>query len=181
MTLIAYKDGIICADTQLNSDDMRGAAPIIKIARNRRGELFAASGSAAIAATWMKWFLDGCVESNIPCDRSNGDLITDVVIFSPTGASKRWLQKQNIAEWVSADRLGLGWPSYLHGLMDAGLSARDAVMVGVRRYTGADYPLIEIGHSGDPIVWEAPDRMMPLEAFEWRCGRQLSYYFHDPA
>lgn len=177
MTLIAYKDGILCADTQLNADDMRGPAPVVKIARNARGYLFAASGSSAICRAWMVWFLDGMV-GECEVSRGSDDSASSVVIFRPDGGStERFVGAQKVSEFVAPDRLGLGWPSYLHGLMDGGLSARDAVVTGIKRYTGADFPLIEIGHRGDPVVWETAERKMPIEAFERQHGRPLADYF----
>lgn len=181
MTLIAYKDGILCADTLRLADSMRCTAPVVKIARNRAGDLFAAAGSAAIALRWMEWFLSGDDESKAPPDRYDDEQVTDVVIFTPNGASKRWVEKCNVVEHAPKDRLGLGWPSYLHGLMDAGLPAFEAVSAGIRRYTEADYPLIVIGHHGEPTIWEAPWRQMPAEVFERQIGRPLSDYFYDPA
>lgn len=179
MTLIAYKNGILCADTQLNADDMRSLSPVVKIARDARGYLFAAAGSSAICRAWMWWFLEGMRGGQCDISRGDDDSASSVVIFNPAdGSTERYVGAQKVSEFCAPDRLGLGWPSYLHGLMDGGLSARDAVATGIKRYTGADFPIIEIGHRGAPVIWETAERKMPIEAFERQHGRPMTDYFH---
>lgn len=176
MTLIAYKDGILCADSQRLCDGIRSKTLVVKIARNIRGELFAAAGYAAVSQTWMNWFLGGC-EHDAPWRDAQSDNPDSIVIILDNGSSRRYVGRPEIPEYMPYERLGIGWPSYLHGLMDGGLSAREAIFAGIENYVNADYPVIEVGHFGPAIIWESRSDTMAPEAFERKIGARLGSYF----
>lgn len=173
MTLIAYKDGVICADSQRQQGSLRSVRPYMKVSRRADGALFAASGYAAVSQAWSKWFLEG--ENGAPPWRDLGENHDDIAIVAPCGTVKLWAGAE-LPENVNGDPLALGWPSYLQGLMDAGLSATEAVKTACRRYTGAGYPLIEMRHAGDPVVWVSEtERGDPAEFFK-ACGLNQEDY-----
>lgn len=58
MTTIAYRNGIIAADTGLTRGSLRNSF-VSKIAKNKDGALAGACGSAWWIAAFLKWFMDG--------------------------------------------------------------------------------------------------------------------------
>jgi len=58
MTTIAYRDGVIAADSQCDSGDFRDCTAI-KVARNDRGDLCGAAGDLPTAQRVLAWFEAG--------------------------------------------------------------------------------------------------------------------------
>ena len=58
MTTIAYRDGVLAADTRVSTGGIMDCE-IIKIARNSDGDLAGASGDAGFSAEFLRWFLGG--------------------------------------------------------------------------------------------------------------------------
>lgn len=58
MTTIAYRDGVIAADTGMSYGNSRHGE-CSKIARNHRGDLAGAAGAAGFVAPFLRWFSTG--------------------------------------------------------------------------------------------------------------------------
>jgi 20S proteasome alpha/beta subunit len=92
MTTIAYRDGVIAADTGMTVGGSR-LGRIVKIARNESGALAGAAGSAGYNAKFLDWFRGGAVgdppearETERSFDRGvvfHADGVID--IYEPTG------------------------------------------------------------------------------------------------
>lgn len=174
MTLIAYKNGTLCADTLATVSSLRVGKPNIKIARRADGALFAAAGWATVSQHWMAWFLSG--EKGPPPWRDDGDDFSSVLIIDRPSSMRYWASTP-LCERITESRYSLGYPAYLNGIMDAGKSAVEALKIAIPKTTGSDYPLIEIGHSGPPTIWEAADRTRhPGSFFDFIGCRQEDYF-----
>lgn len=58
MTTVAYRNGVIAADTGLTAGNLRDSH-IIKIAKNKAGHVAGACGDAWWIAAFLKWFKSG--------------------------------------------------------------------------------------------------------------------------
>lgn len=58
MTTIAYRDGVMAADTLVTSNGKRDGQKI-KIARNAAGDLAGAAGNSAVCQQFLEWFSSG--------------------------------------------------------------------------------------------------------------------------
>lgn len=128
MTTIAYRDGVIAADTQFTWCDVYDGEGV-KVAR--RGSVFAAaSGAATRGQTFMDWFRSG-MPGSAPfmgnpdsTDWANGLLLVGerVVTFGPCGVSV-----------VSAPYYALGsGREFALGAMAMGADPEQAVRVAMR-------------------------------------------------
>lgn len=59
MTTIAYRDGVMAADTRMCSGNQFIDQSMTKIARNKAGDLCGISGDAALGGPFLEWFLKG--------------------------------------------------------------------------------------------------------------------------
>lgn len=59
MTTIAYRDGVIAADTGLTLGSSRTICTVTKIARNSKGDLVGVCGGATFGGQFLTWFVNG--------------------------------------------------------------------------------------------------------------------------
>ena len=174
MTLIAYKNGVLCADTLALSGGKRFGYATLKIARRADGALFAGSGAAAVVQHWMRWFLSS--EEGSPPWRETGD-DCDCILIARSLGSFEYFATYPIAEKFQESCFALGDQNYLRGLMDGGLGAVDAIKRALENHYYGDYPIIEVGYSGPPIIWESPDRVVPSHIFFERLNIRQEEFF----
>ena len=59
MTTIAFRDGVVAADTGMTRAYGGRSGTTIKIVRNAAGDIAAAAGDAGYAAVFLRWFMAG--------------------------------------------------------------------------------------------------------------------------
>lgn len=83
MTTIAYRDGVLAADTGMIAGDSR-IGHIIKIVRGPTGNLGGAAGTAGYCEAFKKWVLGGEVEEP-PVPKSTERYLDRGVVFHSDG------------------------------------------------------------------------------------------------
>jgi ATP-dependent protease HslVU (ClpYQ) peptidase subunit len=118
MTCIAYKDGVMAAESRVMLDEGIVATEDIKIHR-MRGHLIGASGASNQCADFLKWFKAGSIGKAPP--------ITDchILIVTPDGMAHLWDEQQTLHITHPA-AIGCG-SRYAIGAMSAGATAKKAV------------------------------------------------------
>lgn len=132
MTTIAYRDGIVAADSQTHNGDWKSPTPATKLLR-RNGFLYAMCGDVAASQAILAWI------SSQSGPQPNGDATVirfcagEVMVFS---AGTQFVEDAHFRAWGSGTPVALG-------AMHAGCSAKDAVRIAslVDPYTGG------------PVVW----------------------------
>lgn len=126
MTVIAYRDGVLAADTLATAGDSKiGSA--IKIARNSNGDLAGAAGLASYNHAFLKWFTG--LESGQPPearDEPSKDIYDRGVIFRKNGQIEVFEPSGKHTATAPYYAFGSGRPEAL-GAMHAGASAEGAV------------------------------------------------------
>lgn len=139
MTTIAYRDGVLAADTQVNSGNGNRAGRIRKIGRTADGHLWAYTGSTehqAACATWAEMregdppAIEGCF-----------------ILIDPTGRHREWWGKG----WIAAEDPQAAWGSgerVARGAMFVGASAQEAVRAAIAIDTdsGGDVTVLRLEH-----------------------------------
>lgn len=163
MTLIAYKDGIVCADSLCILGHMRAASPVVKLCRNANGDILSVAGYACTFVGWSKWFIDGEKESK-PWSNKDSDDCDDINIFRKSGCIERYTISETPMKLYSRQHAA-GYHSLLMGMMAAGLSAKDAVCLGIQMTNIADFPVICLGHEGEVEFWKSKTERMSRDEF----------------
>lgn len=142
MTTIAYRDGVLAADTQSTEHD-RIYGKIVKI-RKRGGLLASFSGEACMGRAFADWFVGG-MEGEAPEMELGEQTATGIIYFHP----RKWLIHDKYG-WDSYEA-----PFYAHGsgaelaigAMEMGASAEGAVRVASIHdiYTGGDVTVLRLG------------------------------------
>lgn len=73
MTTIAYRAGIMAADSFCTADNVFVGLVSKKIALNKQGWLGGAAGNAIFARKWLEWFESDFEESTVPTPAKNGE------------------------------------------------------------------------------------------------------------
>lgn len=145
MTTIAYRDGVMAADTLATRNGNR-AGTAIKIAK--RGKLLAgASGSSDCCQAFRAWFMGGCIGHCPPMGDPEKSWAEGVIVM-PDGAlavfgpSSSWLDRPYGGFWAS----GSGGDLAL-GAMAAGATAEEAVKAAAMLdiNTGGDVTVLKVG------------------------------------
>lgn len=130
MTVIAYRDGVMAADTGVITGDMF-VAHIKKITRTPDGGLCAAAGSSADAAAFARWCSGAMRTGDFPTVGSDfvGYLVTN------GGEIRAYNHGGNFAV-LETDYFatGSGYEVAM-GAMDAGASAVEAATIAINRCT----------------------------------------------
>lgn len=132
MTTIAYRDGVIAADTQVSAGGARVGR--VQKVHNIRGVLVGASGTLSVCQRFTDWVRGGCKGDAPALKDEDGDgseafmVVGDhIVSFGKHGP-----------DVICADKYasGSGWHFAL-GAMEAGASAEDAVRIAMRLDSGS--------------------------------------------
>ncbi len=169
MTAIAYKSGILAADTQQFSGNMR-EGHTEKIVRRADGALAGASGRADLDHQFLELFKSG---GDIDAFRLHGKEADDfgAVVIEPNGAV--WLytdlgKHPSIAPWQT---LGSAY-QFLHGALAAGASAEEAVRLAIEHTAacGGEVTVLRLDHAIgavrderiDPADWPVHERLKAM-------------------
>lgn len=157
MTTIAYRDGVIAADTCMTRGYLVVPGRVRKIARNKLGDLAGVSGDATWAWAFLAWFEAG-EEGEMPVARETDDVIDravvfrsnaprDVIVIEPHG------RFEHTAPYYA---IGSGADVAL-GAMFEGATPDRAVAAAVAHDGPTRYPIDVLKHAAD-------------EAEEWPAG-----------
>lgn len=141
MTVIAYRDGVLAADTLVTeSGRLYGFAQ--KIVRSRAGHIGGAGGPAEAGVKFMAWIEAGCVDA--PPEHKDP---ADGIVIYPDGRTMHWDGGPVLlAAEAPFFALGCGAPIAL-GAMAAGADARRAVEIAIRYdcYCGGEITVLTLG------------------------------------
>lgn len=127
MTIIATKDGIMAADSQLTVEAYKYQALRPKIIQRRDGSILGASGLTVLCNTIQDWFMNG----------ENGALTIDdedtgYLVLRPDGRVFYTDDKRHTLEVPATYAFGAMSASYMAlGAMHAGACARTAVKIAI--------------------------------------------------
>ena len=139
MTIIAYKDGIMAADTQTFSGDIRGAQTVKIVAAG--GRLYGASGDAGPSQAWRLAMLEGRDTTDLLPDKDKRNFT--ILEAGPDGVWQTdWSGRSREPD---AAAIGAGWEIAL-GAMHAGASAEDAVRICIAAcvWCGGDVTVLRL-------------------------------------
>lgn len=141
MTTIAYKDGVLAADTGVSSDGAR-VGYITKIARRSDQYLAGASGDATYAWGFLQWFLNGC-DGDPPKGTETERSFDRGVIFSANGAIQIYEPQGTHEMRCDFYAMGSGSPE-ARGAMWAGASAEESIRAAIAldSYTFGDITVL---------------------------------------
>ena len=137
MTIIAFKDGIMAADSVCWSGGRAQPVPFPKITRAPDGSLVALAGKLHDSWLLRKWVLAGMPDEK-PAFTGVGEDEPYILMAKPDGSL--WFSKANLdfAPEPQPSCMGAGNAStFCEGAMEAGLSAYDAVKLTIRHHDGA--------------------------------------------
>lgn len=127
MTTIAYRDGVVAADTQATDGHGCTNGRVLKV--ERRGPfLAAAAGQACLARRFLDWFRSGLVGEPEP---GNDERNADGMIFMPDGRIVEFSPLGSKTVFADFYATGSGM-DYALGAMAMGASAEEAVRVAAR-------------------------------------------------
>lgn len=144
MTTIAFKDGIVAADTGVMTRSMR-AGYTVKIVQ-RHGSVAGGTGDAAWTATFREWFMRG-VKSKYPLiPLVNGDPVGKGVVFWRDGRIEIFEQHGRFTLITDQFAIGSG-TSEARGAMLAGATAEEAVRIAMQLddSTFGDVTVLHVG------------------------------------
>ncbi len=162
MTTIAYKNGLIAADTKASNGGV-WSANRTKIARNTKGDLIGCSGEVQWCANLLIWFIGG-EKGKMPIllPKGDGHPATGLIIRA---------KERNIAWEFYSDgalppfslavgpaggfALGSG-QDHAYGAMVVGADAIAAVKAGILLDSGSGGDIHALGHEGPPRIIKGP-------------------------
>lgn len=142
MTTIAYRNGVLAADTLACVGNLRDGYSL-KIAK--RGPFLAAeAGSAPLGEGFLDWFRTGM--RGDPPSMKAGDQSATGAIFTPDEVVLLWQDAGWTRHKVDAWSMGSGGDIAL-GAMEAGATPEEAVRIAARRdlYTGGETTVLRRG------------------------------------
>lgn len=86
MTVIVYKDGVMAADSCINTGTTPQVCPFPKIARLIDGSLVGAAGYASDCYAVQRWFLEGEKQDHLPILSGRDNDEVDVIVARPDGS-----------------------------------------------------------------------------------------------
>lgn len=144
MTTIAYRDGMLAADTAMCQGGVM-MGHLVKIHRRGDGHMVGAAGDASYNARFSKWFLEG--EKGPPPEAKEGpDWLDRGVIFRRDGSLHVFEPRGDFRCSDEFYALGSGKEAAL-GAMFAGATAENAVRAAIRfdPHTGGDVTVLRCG------------------------------------
>lgn len=134
VTIIAYKDGVMCADSESNGGGLRYPIKVPKIARGNG--LAGAAGMSSDCASFLLWFAAGERPHERPVFTGTGDDEMQVLIARPDGTLWRVGAKELPFEISQPYAIGGGnaW-AFCEGAMLAGKSCQKAVKLTLKHFS----------------------------------------------
>lgn len=153
MTVIVYRDGVMAADRQSTISGVR-ACEVTKIARrDKDGALIGVAGDAALASTFMRWFLAG-EEGDRPALHfaANEHKTALALVVRPSGI----IEEHSVAGWANIEGEFFAYGSGLEAAIAAmhmGADARRAVEITNIVTTGCGMGVdVVVMHGSLPIA-----------------------------
>lgn len=143
MTTIAYRDGIMAADTLITSNGMVDGYHQ-KIARNAVGDLAGASGNSAKCCAFLAWFSGGEKHEPPEWDEETGNGL----IVRCDGAVELYMQHGRSDLRADFYAIGSGYQIAI-GAMAAGASAKEAVAAAIKIDTCSGGEITVLHHEGN--------------------------------
>lgn len=145
MTTIAYKDGVVAADS-LVTEGSRRVGYTDKLYRLHDGSVVALAGSLSLIRPVLRWFENRRSRENPP-EEVKDDGISEVVRFTPEGDIEVY-ERGNIVPFDSLNEFyafGSG-ASYALGAMTNGASPAEAVKIASEYdiFTGGDIIVMKV-------------------------------------
>ena len=144
MTTIAWDGKTLVADRRINANGIADGEMTKVVKRKKDGALCATAGTAALAAEFQRWFLNGEKGQRPPLKVD--DNTASCLIIRPSGA----LIVHDYLGWhemhTKYTALGTGWEIAL-GAMSAGTTAEEAVRIAAKLdgVTGGGLDILEPG------------------------------------
>ena len=184
MTTVAYKDGIMCSDSQATRGDFIDNTETKKVF-NVNGVLIGISGNAISAMKFVEWFENTMLHAvaqeenpfvsiNMPESLVEDDFMAMVVypdesIWEFHGCDK--------VMQITQDYFAVGSGMfYALSVMDNGGTAEEAVAVAIKRdvYSGGDIQKFELGVEEEPYTKEDFEKMSKEEIMQALFGEENS-------
>lgn len=137
MTTIAYRDGVLAADSMLTGYDA-DCGSVTKIRRNRHGWIGGACGNAGSISLFMDWFLNTAARVDVKPPPSVSDNAADGFVVVPGDRVFFWSGAPALWPVIAPfHAIGSGM-RFAMGAMAMGANAREAVEVARKFdvYTG---------------------------------------------
>lgn len=131
MTVIAYKDGVMAADSEASAGGRRYRVIVPKIARGNG--IAGGTGLASDVAAFCKWFASG-EPSEKPEYSGTGEDEMQALVARPDRTLWRFGAKELPFEVTQPYAIGHPW-QFCEGAMCAGLSAEAAVALTIEHFT----------------------------------------------
>lgn len=140
MTTIAYRDGILAADTMVSGSGCR-VGSVVKAFRRTDGHMAGAAGDLSWAQRLLGWFTAG-EEGEAPLPKENAG---EAIIVRPDG--EVFFVDESGMHTLSAEFFSLGSGACVAlGAMAAGASAETAIEIACRFdcHTGGDITVLHL-------------------------------------
>lgn len=150
MTTIAYKDGIMAADSRAYSGGARPIGAKVKVQRLKDGTLIGCSSNVAGGAeTVRRW-----AEAGHPVDFAEGLPATfTLMIAKPSGEVYYACDTLHVSGPLDAPFFSIGSGcEFAIGAMDFGACAVEAIRVACRQDVWSDLPIFAVKHDA-PARW----------------------------
>ena len=144
MTTIAYRDGVLAADTQVSGGGTRTGS-IVKVVKAPDGFLGAACGNAAFCRRWLEWVRVGPARWDAVRPEPNGEGAG--VLVHPCGKVEQFFDSGMVVEeapylaWGSGDELAMG-------ALWMGADAEKAVHAAIAHNTGTGGRVVAVSLDG---------------------------------
>ncbi len=143
MTVIAYRDGVLAADTQATLGHSQRGASVCKV-RKRGTVLAAAAGDSRGAIRFLDWFVGGLQPDATP-SMGEPDKDAQGYIFPPGGPILTFSRTGWSKYHAEYDAFGCGC-DYALGAMAHGANAIEAVQAALKHECMAGGPITVLRH-----------------------------------
>jgi ATP-dependent HslUV protease subunit HslV len=141
MTVIAYRDGVMAADTQAE-DGVSKVGGAVKVARGSDGSLYGFAGRMALCCGLARWVEGGCRGERPPMKL--GDDSAVVLEVTSAGEIRAWYD-EGIEDYPNAEYMAIGSGSGVAlGAMFAGADAETAASAGAAHAPGCGGPIMAV-------------------------------------
>lgn len=147
MTIVAYRQGIIAADTAAWSGDLF-LGHTHKIARRHDGALMGGAGLISLLQATLDEFV--AIDDLDDLDGPESDEI-ELMIAYPDGTVSDVEGDERTLLHPEFDAVGCG-SEFAMGAMAAGATAEQAVAVAIERHMGCGGDVVSLTHASDKIV-----------------------------
>ena len=147
MTTIAYRDGVLAADSIISVGGSLGSHTD-KIARRADGHMAGGAGTCAYWQRFCTWFMAG-ENGDPPEAKVSADFLDRGVIFRPDGSFEVFEPEGMSVQRGNYYAMGSGRAEAL-GAMFAGADAPTAVRAGIEHDSNSGGSVMVLSHAGEP-------------------------------